>query len=871
MQSRSYLFLLLVLGLGLIAGLIYTKTEYHFGLDVRGGVRLTYQIDDSKLTVEQRARKSEYKSQILRILEQRVMTGVGVVEGVVLPKDPDQYIVELPGFTNLDEAAKVLGTSASIKFYWAKNIKTDLATYRPYQIGTKEEKGDNISVSFTDVLNRDIKPTIVGADGRAVANPDYQKIIDGWDLILQGDDLASASPQATGQSGYRPLMNFSANGARKMEAWSRQVMNKHEYLAAVLDGKVLSIAPLKDNTILSDNAIIEGEYSAEYVKGLTSLLNSGALPVDLKLIAQENEDPTIGVFALNQIVNAGLIAFGIVSLFLIVYYAFPGFVAFIALSLYVLFTLTVLKTIGATFSLAGIAGFILSVGMAVDANILVFERFKEEMKNKRLEHLDNAKRLKPALEAGFKRALPAIIDANACTVLTSIVLMVLGTGPVKGFATTLIIGVMISLFTAVSVTRSLLMFAFGSGLVTNPKYYQVHRGWFGEKFEERAHHEPLKIVENSKRWFWISGLTIIPGLIAVAMGGIKPNVEFRGGYEATYRISNPQLTSQTIGDALQNAGLKGGNVKISSSNKSTERLAIIGLPDMEQLHGTKAQSVQTIATAAGLNVADNIQFQNIGPAIQKETLQNAIMGVIVSSGLIILYLSMRFGFAMGGFVAGFRFGSSAIGALVHDVLVVIGVAGIVGLIAHWEVSSLFITSMLTIIGFSVHDTIVIFDRIREHLRRPNKDEDFGHLVDRSITQSFARSINTSMTVIVTLAILFGFGTATIDLKFFILAMLVGIISGTYSSIYNASPILYLWDRAILNKKGKEKTLIGMALAEMKYSTAGMGLTVPVAPTTPTATTEEAKPNTPPTRTYGQVKRRANDKSKGRFPIDDDLP
>ncbi len=846
MRSRSYLFLLLVLGLALLSGLGYNVRKYNLGLDIQGGVRLVYEMDVSKLTTDQRQDIATMRQQILHTLTQRVNGEFGTTEGTVNQKGDYQFIIELPGFTDIDAAMKMLGTSARIEFYGARTVVSPRNSYARYEV-EKDDKSTDPAVSFRlrtgggDLISYMI-PDPADPKHRQMRNPKYDEIVKSWgEPILAGNDLADAQIDLN-MSTPRPLMKFSSEGSVKMEKWSRA--NPQGNIAAVLDGKVLSLNPVAPDTVLKDNAVINGTMDAEYVKSLVELLKSGALPVDLKIQSQETVDPTIGKVALDKIIFAGAIAFGVISLFMVVYYAFPGIIAVVALTLYVLFTLTVLKLINATFSLAAIAGFILSVGMAVDANILIFERFKEEEKKGR--------GLEKAIELGFSRALPAIIDSNSCTILTSFVLMQLGTGPVKGFATTLVIGVFISLFTAVFVTRSLLVFAFGSGLATNEKWYAINRNWFGEKFEAHADTDPLPVVQKSKRWFMISLLTIIPGLIFVGIGGLKPNVEFLGGSEITYSVRDANVSSTTIAAKLESANMKGGNVKFGSG-KDGEKIAYITLPPTAGLKGLQESQIkEKISTATGLDQADYKGYTEIGPTVQKETLRNAIMGVIVSSILIIVFLAIRFGVSLGNFVAGLRFGVSAIIALVHDILVVIGLAAIVGYLVGWEVSALFITAMLTIIGFSVHDTIVIFDRIRENLRRPQQGETFEHLVNRSITRSFARSINTSMTVIVTLAIIFFAGTATPDLKFFVFAMLVGILSGTYSSIYNASPILYLWDKAIEKKKGRAATLVGLAIAEAQKAQ--------VISTRPVSV---ADPVVDKAKQYGQVRRRASDAGKKR--------
>lgn len=828
MRSRSYLFLFLVLGLSVLSAFLYKNSHYNMGLDVRGGVRFVYQIDRKDLgqrNIEDVAPK------VQSILLRRVSSSLGVVEGNVARKGLDQFIVELPGFTNAAEAEETLGKAASIRFYHAKNVTTPKAQYRPYTAVDGDTGGTNPEIWFMRTGSTvPIKP----------GTPEYLRVIQGWgEPIIQGDDLDRAVPEGAGDQ-VIPKMLFSSRGAAKIENWSRRYLNTGEKISAVLDNVALNCVSVQPDTILHDNAVIQGQFSQEYVRKFCDMLNSGALPVNLTIASSENVDPTIGRYALDQMVKAGAIAFGVIALFMVAYYAFPGIIAVIALALYVLFTLTTLKMIGATFSLAAIAGFVLSVGMAVDANILVFERFKEEMKS--------GKPLEKAIDLGFRRALPAIVDSNACTILTSLVLAQLGSGPVKGFATTLIIGVAISLFTAITITRSLLMFFVGSGIVSSPKAYAVGRNWFGN-IEERASHKPIRVVETSKTWFAISLLTILIFVPFAFMGGFKLNVEFRGGYETGLSLGRVNKDRAQIQSALNAAGYEGANVKMGGT--ATERIAIVSVPQGKAT-GTAEAVAQQVATAAGFSAADIRSPSFVGPSIQKEMINNAILGLLLSSALIVVYLAFRFGFAVGNFLLGLRFGFSAILALIHDVFVVVGVTAFAGYIEHWEISSLFITSMLTVIGFSVHDTIVIFDRIRENLRKPEQGEAFDHLVDRSITQSFARSINTSMTVVITLLILFVFGSATPDLKLFCVTMLAGIISGTYSSIFNASPILYLWDRMVGKSKGEEATLVAAARRE---AAADRIITGPPVAAQPAVVSADGG------RSYGQVRRRASSAPK----------
>ncbi|MBS1708349.1 MAG: protein translocase subunit SecD [Armatimonadetes bacterium] len=828
MHSRNQLYLVLVVVLTVISAFVYKAYKFSYGLDVQGGVSLIYKLDLASLKDPKRAQSGSLQSDLVKIIENRV-NALGVGEASVYGKGDDQLVIELPGFTDIDRAKAVLSSTAKIQVYHAKNVTNPQRELRYHEAG-RDTTGGQPEVTFYRTVDpaKILKP----------ADDDYKKMIEGWDLILEGEDVTDARPTIQGNK-TMPEFYFGGPGSQNLQTWSRKYAGQQENIAFVLDGVVLNIAPLEKNAVLSTQAYINGDFDPKYVNQLCQLIKSGSLPVELKELSSVQVDPTIGTGALQQMVTAATISMGLIALFLIVYYGFPGIVATVALGLYTLFTLTVLKSVGATFSLAAIAAFVLSVAMAVDANILVFERVKEELRN--------GKKLLSAIELGFKRALTAIIDSNICTILTSVVLWVLGSGAVKGFATTLILGVVISFFTAITVTRSLLLGCISMGWFNDAKYFALGRNWFGEAMEQGAQSKTLNIIPRAKLYFLISAALIVPGLIAFAVGGLKPNVEFQGGTEGQFIVSGTENLG-TIRNSLEQAGMKGGNVKLATVG--AKRVLYVTLPPSAALPAGDPDAKNKIAKAAGIS-AEGASISSVGPTIQQESIQSAILGVLISSGLIVLYLALRFGFALGGMKNGLKFGGSAVIALLHDVLFVVGNAAVCGFLFGWEVSSLFVTAMLTVIGFSVHDTIIIFDRIRENLAKPVAGESFQHLVDKSITQSVARSINTSMTAIVTLIILTAFGTPTPELKFMCVTMLLGIVTGTYSSIANASPILYLWDKAIVRRRGEEHGLLGEAVREAKQRAS---MAVSYATGSGPAPADGAAPS-PNASAYGQVRRR----------------
>lgn len=879
MQSRSY-FLLIVVGLTILSIYAYMRTPYSLGLDVKGGVRLVLQIDDESLTPEQRQELPRIQQDLIRILNNRVGAALGVVEGNVSKKGEDQFIIELPDFTDVEEAKRTLNTSAKIIVYHARNVTTPVRS-KDYDVtGDVDVNGVSIQAfARTRGTRAEVLP----------GTPEYEEMIAGWDVILEGEDVSDAGPQVMQDGRTVPQFSFSREGSQKMREWSRRYRDQEENLAFVLDGNVLNIAPLRRGTVLDQGAFVDGTFDASYVMTLTELVKAGALPVELDILEEATVDPTIGNYALAQMIQAGLISFAIICIFLVIYYAYPGLLAVVAMILYALFTLTALKMIGATFSLAAIAAFILSVGMALDANVLAFERIKEEQRK--------GKKLITAIELGFKRSLSPIFDSNITTILTSFVLFHFGTGPVKGFASTLIVGVAISFFTAFMITRSLLVGLVALGIGNDVKYFAMNRNWFGEKLEQQAESKSIEIVKNYKKFFLISAAIIVPPLLFIFLGGIKPNVEFQGGYAARFNV--PAESTETIAEyrsKLEQAGITGATLKFGEGPDGTQLYVTVPpdagfspdvtpaatdispepqpVPDEEpqvspqeqleepqqdQPQGTEdevvedpveeqvgdeqarnpegvtgemvdelqtteteidAAEVEEVAAAGAIELGGILglptggsDFNVVGPTIQRETINNAIYGVIFASLLIIIYITIRFGFALGGFKTGIRFGLSAIVTLLHDVLFIMGLAAVVGFFLGWEISTLFITAILTVIGFSVHDTIVIFDRIRENLRRPRKGEELETLIDRSITQSIARSINTSVTGALPLIVLIAIGTPTPELKFMCLAMLGGIVIGTYSSIFNAAPVLWIWDKAVMKKHGENHGLIAEAANE----------------------------------------------------------
>jgi len=625
--------------------------------------------------------------------------------------------------------------------------------------------------------------------------------------VVTGADLEPNSSAHLGQNNDPTVSQaFKPDGAARYAAFT--TAHTGEIVGIVLDDAVIE-APFIKEPILDGQGEISGGFATlSQAQSLANLLNAGALPIPLEQVETQSIDAILGVGAVTKSMIAGSVGLALVLLFMLVYYRLPGLLADIALLIYALFTLAIFKGafnwlfpgLVVTLSLPGIAGFILSIGMAVDANILIFERLKEELRA--------GKALRPAIDAAFKRAFPAIRDSNICTSITCIVLLSLGTANVRGFALTLLIGVLVSLFSAITVTRTLLYLLVDlfPGLGQNPALFGLNVRSLVGRTVAGGGHAGRNIIGRRKIFYLVSAAIIVPGLIFLALGGLKPSIEFTGGTEIQAQYQRP-VSAPDIQRAVAAAGFKDNTVQMANGGLtaivSVKPRSAVANPLQNPIRQRLLQALDPLAPHAP-DLTDQSdkphfihRFGSVGSIISKEVTQNAFQAVVIASALIVLYLAFVFG--IGGFVAGLRLGASAIAALLHDVLVLLGAFAIFGYFLGWEIDSLFITAMLTVIGFSVHDTVVIFDRVRENLRHRSRGESFESLVNRSVGQTLARSINTSLTVVMTLVALVALGGQTTRLLN--VALLIGIVSGTYSSIFNAASILVDWENWLAKRRG----------------------------------------------------------------------
>lgn len=746
------------------------------GLDLAGGVRIVLQAQTDKLPAGEKWDPAKHLSSIIRIIRNRVDIQ-GVSEPLIQPKGRDQVIVELPDIKDKDKAIEQLKSTAQMEFRHFKNVHYASARkYRPvaskYTMEVIPGKDGKDHFIFTD------------AEGKEVP---ASKVIEESVLILTGNDLKPVSRAVKDQStmGTVVALEFTREGRQKFAEFTRK--NVGEILAIVLDGKILS-APTIDEPILTGEAIIRGKFTPREAALLAEFINAGALPVPLDVVQTQSVEATLGRASIAKSIHSGYWGLGAVVVFMMLYYLLPGLLADVALGIYAVLTLALFKLIGVTMTLPGIAAFILSIGMAVDANILIFERLKEELRS--------GKTLHAAIDAGFSRAFTSILDSNVCTIITCIILGWLGTGPIRGFALVLGLGVVVSMFTAITTTRTLLHLVVNLPFAQNPALFGLGRQWV-----TGGSNRQVDIVGRMKIWFALSLAILIPGLYFwLGAGGLHKGIDFTGGSLMQVDFRQPVVSTSPIEQLLSEAGLTGSMVQKSKDNPNTVFIRTKDLSE-EQFKSIKDQ-LQTKLDGKVMSE------ERVGPAISRELTANAVKAVVLSAIMIVLYLSARF--AIGGFMNGLRFGTCAILATLHDVGVIIGVFAMLGYFLNWEIDSLFVTALLTVIGFSTHDTIVIFDRIRENLRHRAKGEVFDSLVNKSILQSFARSINTSLTVVLTLVAMLVFGASNI--KHFVWALLIGVITGTYSSIFNASQLLVLWQRIAEKRPASGRPVADVSLS-----------------------------------------------------------
>lgn len=752
-QGIAWLVVLLacIVGFGYLAFNIVTATvsdkddyDIRLGLDLAGGVSITYQVVGDKPSTED---LNDTITKLQKRIENELGSDSSTTEASVYPVGDDRITVEIPGVKDANALLEELGTPGSI--YFIK--QTDASGNQNY--------------------------TYDSSIGNYKLNYELDDLIANGSVILQGSDVKSATAtnqqnQTTGATQAVVSISLTDKGTKAFADATTAAYAAGQSIGIYYDGQFVSV-PKVNAAITDGKCVIEGMKTFDEADSLASYIRIGGLNLELKELQSEVVGAQLGSSALSTSLLAAAIGLIIVMAFLIFMYRVPGVAASLALALYTGLMLFVLWAFDITLTLPGIAGIILSIGMAVDANVIIFARIREE--------IAAGKSVIAAIEIGFKKALSAIVDGNVTTLIAAAVLGVLGSGTVKGFAITLAIGVVLSMFTALVITRILMNALYAVG-VRDAKFYGK-----AKKIKN------VDFVGKKAIFFTCSILVICVGVVGMAVHGIKGDkslnysLEFLGGTSTTVEFNEAYSLAQADDEIVPKiAEVIGSNdiqtQVVDNTNQIIFKTKSLNLEQREAFNTMLEKDYSVDASA--------ITSSNIGSTVSGEMRSQSMLAVVVAAFFMLLYIWFRF--------KDLRFAGSAIIALIHDVLVVLALYAV----ARISVGSAFIACMLTVIGYSVNDTIVIFDRIRENKKtlRDESPESLRALANESITQTLSRSISTSLTTVVMVLMLLILGVTSI--REFALPLLVGIVCGTYSSICIATELWYVMKVHI---KGKKKT------------------------------------------------------------------
>jgi SecD/SecF fusion protein len=584
-------------------------------------------------------------------------------------------------------------------------------------------------------------------------------------------------------------MQMNGNGAKKWEQITGAVSQQGNAIAIVLDNIVYSAPGVSKGAITGGQSEISGNFTIEETKDLANILRAGKLPAAAEIVQSEVVGPSLGQEAIDNGILSFIIGFSLVLLWMVVYYGKTGFYANLALLVNILFIFGTLASFGAVLTLPGIAGIVLTIGMAVDANVIIFERAKEE--------LDNGKTVQEATDYAFtwKGAMSSIVDANVTTAITAIILLVFGTGPIKGFATTLLIGIFTSVVTAVFVTRMFLDWS----LSKNEKLAfstSLTKSWFKNL--------NIDFLGKKKIAYVISGLLVALSIFSLTTKGLNQGVDFVGGRTYQVRFDKPVSAPEVTADLVAvfesaEAKIYGNNnqLKITTKYKVDQEGEGIDEEVNRKLYeGLKKYLPADLKYEDFANLYEGKQIGILSSAkvtgtISKDIKTNSFWAVLGSLFVVFVYLMISF--------RRWQFGFGAVAAVAHDVIIVLGIFsfGYSFLPFNMEIDQAFIAAILTVIGYSLNDTVIVFDRVREYLDY-NSSPDFKGLVNKALNTTLSRTINTSATTLVVLVAIFIFGGETI--RGFVFAILVGILVGTYSSLFVATPVM---TDAIGEKEGRK--------------------------------------------------------------------
>ncbi len=699
-QSKTKSAIVLVILLALLALFGYTAAfgwgetksgsgeDIKLGLDLEGGVSITYQV-----VGEEEPSAADMSDTIYKL--QKRVEGYST-EAQVYQEGSDRISIEIPGVADANEILSELGRPGSLEFY---DVNGEL-------------------------------------------------VLEGTDVV---DAQAGSSQNDMGNVDYEVRLTLTDEGAEKFSEATKAAAPNHDPIFIVYDNAIISY-PAVQQQITDGNCVITNMESFEAAENLASTIRIGGLTLTLEELRSNVVGAQLGSDAIRTALIAGAVGFAIIAVFMIAVYFLPGFAAVLALGIYVELVVILLGSFGITLTLPGIAGIILGIGMAVDANVIIFARIREE--------LATGKTVASSVKIGFNKALSAIIDGNITTLIAAIVLGLRGTGPIKGFAQTLALGIILSMFTAVFITRIILNALIGLGLDSVKL--------FGVAKEKKS----INFLGKKHFFFGVSVAVILAGFVVMGVqkgsgsGALNYSLDFMGGTQTTVTFAEDysieRLDAEVVPGIEDITGDANVQVqKVAGGNQVIFKTRTLEVEEREALDNMLEEKFE-------LDDAYPITAETISSTISSEAQTDAVVAVAIATVCMLLYIWFRF--------KDIRFGASAVIALIHDVLVVLAFYAV----TRVSVGSTFIACMLTIVGYSINATIVIFDRVRESMRSMTRKDDLQEMVNHSITQTLSRSIFTSLTTFIMVTALYVFGVSSI--REFALPLMAGILCGTYSSV-----------------------------------------------------------------------------------------
>ncbi|MGF9890480.1 protein translocase subunit SecDF [Priestia megaterium] len=738
-RGRIVAFFLLVLLVFSTIGTTMTgiTKDIKLGLDLQGGFEILYKVSPAKKgdVIDKKALNSTVEA-----LRQRVDV-LGVSEPSIQIEGNDRIRVQLAGVTNQKQARDLLSTQANL--------------------------------TFRDVNDK---------------------------VLMDGTDLAQGGAKQSFDQSNQPSVSLKLKNAKKFEKITRELSQKpapnnliviwldyeegkdsYQKEATKQNPKYLSAASVSSVLTQPDVEISGGNFTVKSATQLAELLNAGSLPVKLDELYSTSVGAQFGEEALHTTILAGIIGIGIIFLYMLFFYRLPGLIAVITLSFYVYLNLVVFDWMHVVMTLPGIAALILGVGMAVDANIITYERIKDELKTGRS--------VISAYRAGNRRSLATIFDANITTMLAALVLFFYGQSSVKGFATTLMIGIVLSFVTAVYGTRLLM------SLLVNSRWFDKKPGYFGVK-KDQIHDlskddgttvlptawDKIDFVKYRKAFFTFSSVLVIIGIISVAVFRLNLGIDFTSGTRIEIP-ANHTVTQAEIQGEMKSLDIKTDDVVITGKSNDTGVVRVVGVLDKKEIANLKDHFKDKYGSEPNVST--------VSPTVGKELAKNAMLAILIASIGIIIYVTIRFEFYMA---------LAAVLALLHDAFFIVTVFSLTKL----EVDLTFIAAVLTIVGYSINDTIVTFDRIRENMQKFKSKtfDDLAFIVNLSLRETFTRSMNTVLTVVIAVVALLLFGSESI--QNFSIALLVGLILGAYSSVFIAAQLWLVWKGKQLKREEQKE-------------------------------------------------------------------